>query len=412
MLPERFDLTYVDESGEHVRPVAIHRAIYGSLERFIGVLVEHTGGRLAVLVRAGPGGRRPHRRPARRGGPRAGGRAAREGHPRRGRRLLQPDAEQDPPRPGAEGALHARARAIARSRPARPRRARGPGSSRSRSAGRTWPTGSPRRRRLGAYPEAGAKERASPVRPDAPSGGTAMDRTKAGWQGRGPRSRWPSRDWRLLPAAGAVALTALTAMMALSVAAQAAEPSPDASAAPSARRARPAIASPSPVGVERPGHPRGGRGWSTRTTFDSAADWIDLGKDENGRTAAGGRRAFYMSIKGHGRQLPRLVRAGRASPGPARGGARGHRRARRHGRWRGLRLRPWRSALVHRRGQQRRRVVLRPPDRRAASQLVDRGLLMLPIASVRRQRCGWPSNAPWHRTMAATTWPSAWTGGR
>ena len=46
MLPERFDLTYVDENGEHVRPVAIHRAIYGSLERFIGVLIEHTGGAL------------------------------------------------------------------------------------------------------------------------------------------------------------------------------------------------------------------------------------------------------------------------------------------------------------------------------------------------------------------------------
>jgi threonyl-tRNA synthetase len=44
MLPERFDLTYVDEQGQHVRPVAIHRAIYGSLERFIGVLVEHTAG--------------------------------------------------------------------------------------------------------------------------------------------------------------------------------------------------------------------------------------------------------------------------------------------------------------------------------------------------------------------------------
>jgi threonyl-tRNA synthetase len=44
MLPERFDLTYVDESGNHARPVAIHRAIYGSLERFIGILVEHFGG--------------------------------------------------------------------------------------------------------------------------------------------------------------------------------------------------------------------------------------------------------------------------------------------------------------------------------------------------------------------------------
>jgi threonyl-tRNA synthetase len=44
MLPERFDLEYVDESGAHVRPVAIHRAIYGSLERFIGVLTEHFAG--------------------------------------------------------------------------------------------------------------------------------------------------------------------------------------------------------------------------------------------------------------------------------------------------------------------------------------------------------------------------------
>jgi threonyl-tRNA synthetase len=44
MLPERFDLTYVDEHGQPQRPMAIHRAIYGSLERFIGILVEHFAG--------------------------------------------------------------------------------------------------------------------------------------------------------------------------------------------------------------------------------------------------------------------------------------------------------------------------------------------------------------------------------
>lgn len=44
MLPERFDLEYVDEAGGRVRPIAIHRAIYGSLERFIGILVEHYAG--------------------------------------------------------------------------------------------------------------------------------------------------------------------------------------------------------------------------------------------------------------------------------------------------------------------------------------------------------------------------------
>jgi len=44
MLPERFDLHYIDEDGQQQRPVAIHRAIYGSLERFIGVITEHFGG--------------------------------------------------------------------------------------------------------------------------------------------------------------------------------------------------------------------------------------------------------------------------------------------------------------------------------------------------------------------------------
>jgi len=46
MLPERFDLWYIDEEGHQQRPVAIHRAIYGSLERFIGVLIEHFAGAL------------------------------------------------------------------------------------------------------------------------------------------------------------------------------------------------------------------------------------------------------------------------------------------------------------------------------------------------------------------------------
>ncbi|MEX1296449.1 MAG: threonine--tRNA ligase, partial [Candidatus Limnocylindrales bacterium] len=44
MLPERFDLTYIDEEGRPQRPIAIHRAIYGSFERFIGILTEHFGG--------------------------------------------------------------------------------------------------------------------------------------------------------------------------------------------------------------------------------------------------------------------------------------------------------------------------------------------------------------------------------
>jgi threonyl-tRNA synthetase len=43
-LPERFDLSYTTAQGAEARPVMIHRAILGSLERFIGVLIEHTGG--------------------------------------------------------------------------------------------------------------------------------------------------------------------------------------------------------------------------------------------------------------------------------------------------------------------------------------------------------------------------------
>jgi threonyl-tRNA synthetase len=50
MLPERFDLTYVDEAGKLQRPVAIHRAIYGSLERFIGILIEHFAGALPLWL--------------------------------------------------------------------------------------------------------------------------------------------------------------------------------------------------------------------------------------------------------------------------------------------------------------------------------------------------------------------------
>ncbi|MCT4665438.1 MAG: threonine--tRNA ligase [Flavobacteriales bacterium] len=43
-LPERFNLTYVGSDNQKHRPVMIHRAPFGSLERFIGILIEHTGG--------------------------------------------------------------------------------------------------------------------------------------------------------------------------------------------------------------------------------------------------------------------------------------------------------------------------------------------------------------------------------
>ena len=43
-LPDRFDLKYTDKEGHDVRPVVIHRALLGSLERFIGVYLEHIAG--------------------------------------------------------------------------------------------------------------------------------------------------------------------------------------------------------------------------------------------------------------------------------------------------------------------------------------------------------------------------------
>jgi threonyl-tRNA synthetase len=42
--PERFELEYVDEHGARVRPVMVHRALYGSIERFVGVITEHFAG--------------------------------------------------------------------------------------------------------------------------------------------------------------------------------------------------------------------------------------------------------------------------------------------------------------------------------------------------------------------------------
>ena len=47
-LPERFDLTYTSSDGSPQRPIMVHRAILGSMERFVGVLIEHFGGRFPV----------------------------------------------------------------------------------------------------------------------------------------------------------------------------------------------------------------------------------------------------------------------------------------------------------------------------------------------------------------------------
>ena len=49
-MPERFDLSYINEEGVQERPIMIHRALLGSLERFMGTLIEHYGGAFPVWL--------------------------------------------------------------------------------------------------------------------------------------------------------------------------------------------------------------------------------------------------------------------------------------------------------------------------------------------------------------------------
>ena len=49
-LPDRFNLRYIDSTGERKRPVMIHRALMGSIERFFGVLIEHYAGAFPVWL--------------------------------------------------------------------------------------------------------------------------------------------------------------------------------------------------------------------------------------------------------------------------------------------------------------------------------------------------------------------------
>lgn len=49
-LPERFDLVYMDSDGQEKRPIMIHRALYGSVERFFGILIEHFAGKFPFWI--------------------------------------------------------------------------------------------------------------------------------------------------------------------------------------------------------------------------------------------------------------------------------------------------------------------------------------------------------------------------
>ncbi len=49
-MPERFDISYIDSNNEKSRPVMIHRTIFGSMERFMGILIEHYAGRFPAWL--------------------------------------------------------------------------------------------------------------------------------------------------------------------------------------------------------------------------------------------------------------------------------------------------------------------------------------------------------------------------
>ena len=49
-MPERFDLTYVGSDGQEHRPVMVHRVVFGAVERFVGMLIEHFAGAFPVWL--------------------------------------------------------------------------------------------------------------------------------------------------------------------------------------------------------------------------------------------------------------------------------------------------------------------------------------------------------------------------
>ena len=105
-LPERFDLTYTDSDGGLKQPIMVHRAILGSLERFVGGLIEHFGGKFPFWIAPTQVAVIPIRgalalRAAARGSPRVG---ALPGRRHAGRR---PHEQEDQAGPEGPGPLHA-----------------------------------------------------------------------------------------------------------------------------------------------------------------------------------------------------------------------------------------------------------------------------------------------------------------
>ncbi len=108
-MPEQFELTYMGQDNQEHRPVMIHRALMGSFERFIGILIEHYGGEFPLWL--APESRRGCcRSPTATSDYAARGRreAARRRHPGGGGRAHGVGREEDPRGRAAQGPVHAR----------------------------------------------------------------------------------------------------------------------------------------------------------------------------------------------------------------------------------------------------------------------------------------------------------------
>jgi len=99
-MSERFEIEYVDADGGHKRPYMVHRALLGSIERFFGVYIEHTGGAFPVWLCPEQATVIPVRGRLRRLREEGGRRAARSGSARPSRPLRREDERQDPRCPG------------------------------------------------------------------------------------------------------------------------------------------------------------------------------------------------------------------------------------------------------------------------------------------------------------------------
>ena len=126
-MPERFDLSYQGADNANHRPVMIHRALLGSMERFAGILIEHHGGRFPDWLAPTQALVLPVADRHLRRGAVAARRADRGRRPRAGRRAGRVRGSQDPRRGARQGPLHARARR---------QRARGGGRLRPLARGR------------------------------------------------------------------------------------------------------------------------------------------------------------------------------------------------------------------------------------------------------------------------------------